>query len=150
MCQQDFDDRTLIQLSLMSYVLCLMPVSVKYRSGCSQSSLVQNTGPPMEELEKIPKEVKRSAILQEEQYELNSNPQSSCLQLHMQQRMAQLAINEMRGPWSCEDYMPRYRGMPGPGSRSGWVGEQASKRRGQLFLLNKIQLCQKLCIPKIT
>jgi hypothetical protein len=21
-------------------------------------------------------------------------------------------------------YMPQYRGMPGPGSRSGWIGEQ--------------------------
>ena len=27
-------------------------------------------------------------------------------------------------PWSCKDYMPQYRGMPEPGSRSGWVGEQ--------------------------
>jgi hypothetical protein len=23
--------------------------------------------------------------------------------------------------------MPQYRGMPGPGSRSGWVGEQGDK-----------------------
>jgi hypothetical protein len=38
-------------------------------------------------------------------------------------------INGRRGPWSCEDCMPpRYRGMPGPGSRSGWVGEQGSGR----------------------
>ena len=22
-----------------------------------------------------------------------------------------------RGPWYCEDHMPQYRGMPGPGSR---------------------------------
>jgi hypothetical protein len=29
-----------------------------------------------------------------------------------------------RGPWSCEDYMPQYRVMPGPGSRIGWVGKQ--------------------------
>ena len=29
-----------------------------------------------------------------------------------------------RGPWSCEDSMPQYRGMSGPGSGSGWVGEQ--------------------------
>jgi hypothetical protein len=29
-----------------------------------------------------------------------------------------------RGPWSWEDSMPQYREMPGPGSRSGWVGEQ--------------------------
>jgi hypothetical protein len=25
-------------------------------------------------------------------------------------------------PWSFEDHMPQYRGMPGPGSGSGWVG----------------------------
>jgi hypothetical protein len=36
-----------------------MPVPGKYRSGCSQSS----TGPPMEELEKVPKELKGSATL---------------------------------------------------------------------------------------
>jgi hypothetical protein len=24
----------------------------------------------------------------------------------------------------CEDYIPQYRGISGPGSRSGWVGEQ--------------------------
>ena len=30
----------------------------------------------------------------------------------------------MKGPWSCEDQMPQYRRMPGPGSLSGWVGEQ--------------------------
>jgi hypothetical protein len=35
--------------------------------------------------------------------------------------------NGRRGPWSYEDYMPQYRGMPGPGTRSGWVGE---KNRG--------------------
>jgi hypothetical protein len=36
----------------------------------------------------------------------------------------QLTINGRRGPWSWEDYMPQYRGMPGPGSGSGWAGEQ--------------------------
>jgi hypothetical protein len=35
-----------------------MPVPGKYRSGCSQSSIGWNTGPPMEELEKVPKELK--------------------------------------------------------------------------------------------
>jgi hypothetical protein len=40
-----------------------MPVSGKYRSGCSQSSIGWNTGPTMEELEKIPKELKVSATL---------------------------------------------------------------------------------------
>jgi hypothetical protein len=38
-----------------------MPVPGKYRSGCSQSSIRWNTGPPMEKLEKVPKELKGSA-----------------------------------------------------------------------------------------
>ena len=39
------------------------PKPGKYRSGCSQSSIGWNTKPPMEELENIPKELKRSATL---------------------------------------------------------------------------------------
>jgi hypothetical protein len=35
-----------------------------------------------------------------------------------------LVINRRRGPWSCEGSMPQCGGMPGPGSWSGWVGEQ--------------------------
>jgi hypothetical protein len=31
-----------------------------------------------------------------------------------------------RGPWSYEGSMPSYRGIPGPGSRSGWVDEQGT------------------------
>jgi hypothetical protein len=40
-----------------------MPVPGKYRSGCSQSSIGWNTGPPMEELEKVPKKLKGSVTL---------------------------------------------------------------------------------------
>jgi hypothetical protein len=40
-----------------------MSVPGKYRSGCSQSAIGWNTGPPMEELEKVPKELKGSATL---------------------------------------------------------------------------------------
>jgi hypothetical protein len=40
-----------------------MPVPGKYRSGCSQSSIGWNTGPLMKELQKVPKELKVSAIL---------------------------------------------------------------------------------------
>ena len=40
-----------------------LPVPDKYRSGCSQSSIGWNTGPPMEELEKVTKELKGSATL---------------------------------------------------------------------------------------
>jgi hypothetical protein len=35
----------------------------KYRSGCSQSSIRWNTGLPMEEIEKVAKELKESATL---------------------------------------------------------------------------------------
>jgi hypothetical protein len=49
----------------------------------AQSSIGWNTGPPMEDLERVPKELKRSATLQEEQqYELTSTPRahvSSCI-----------------------------------------------------------------------
>jgi len=40
-----------------------MPVPGKYGSGCSQLAIGWNTGPPMEELEKVPKELNRSATL---------------------------------------------------------------------------------------
>ena len=40
-----------------------MPVPGKHRSGCSQLSIRWNTGPPMEKLEKAPKELKVSITL---------------------------------------------------------------------------------------
>jgi hypothetical protein len=40
-----------------------MPVPGKYRSGCSQSSIGWNPRPSMEELKKVPKELKGSATL---------------------------------------------------------------------------------------
>jgi hypothetical protein len=40
-----------------------LPVPGKYRSGCSESSIGRNTWLPMEELEKVPKELKGSATL---------------------------------------------------------------------------------------
>jgi hypothetical protein len=39
-----------------------------------------------------------------------------------------LKVNGRRNPWSCYDYKPQYQGMPAPGSRSGWVGEQGRGR----------------------
>jgi hypothetical protein len=30
---------------------------------------------------------------------------------------------EREAHWSCKLYIPQYRGMPGPRSGSGWVGE---------------------------
>jgi hypothetical protein len=40
-----------------------MPVPGKYRSECSQSSIGWNTGSPMKELEKVPKELKEFVAL---------------------------------------------------------------------------------------
>jgi hypothetical protein len=40
-----------------------MPVPGKYRSGCSQSAIGWNTGRPMEELEKVLKELKGSFFI---------------------------------------------------------------------------------------
>jgi hypothetical protein len=40
-----------------------MPGPSKHRSGCSQSTVGWITGPSMEELEKVSKELKRSATL---------------------------------------------------------------------------------------
>ena len=37
---------------------------------------------------------------------------------------SQVYINGRRGPVSYEGCMPQCGGMPGPESRSGWVGEQ--------------------------
>jgi hypothetical protein len=31
-------------------------------------------------------------------------------------------VNGRRGPWSCEDSMPQYRGIPGPGMVVGGLG----------------------------
>ena len=53
-----------------------MPGLSKHRSGCSQSAIGWITGPPMEELEKVPKELKGTATLYVEQhYELTSTPE---------------------------------------------------------------------------
>jgi hypothetical protein len=37
-----------------------------------------------------------------------------------------LAIIGRRGPWSCANSMPQYRGIPGQGSRSGGFGSRGS------------------------
>jgi hypothetical protein len=54
-----------------------MPGPGKHRSGCSQLAIGWITGPPMEEPEKVTKELKGSAIQKvEQQYELSSTPWS--------------------------------------------------------------------------
>jgi hypothetical protein len=40
--------------------------------------------------------------------------------------------------YSCEHYMHQYRGMPAPGSRSEWVGEQGEGGRYRGCLKRKL------------
>ena len=96
----------------------------------------------MMELQNVPKNVKGSATLQEEQeYEILSTPQNLCLQLNMQQRMTFQAINGRRGPQSCEDHMPQYKGMPGTGNRSGYFMDHGGRRvQGTLGIAFEIKM----------
>ena len=99
-----------------------MPVPGKYRSGCSQSSIRWNTGPPMEKLEKAPKELKGSATLWvEQQYELTSTPRAPVSSCICSRRWPSRPSLGREAPWSCKLYMPQYRGTPGPRSGSWWV-----------------------------
>jgi hypothetical protein len=96
----------------------------KHRSGCSQSAIGWNTGSPMEELEKVPKELKGSAtLLVEKQYELTSTPRARVSSCICSRRWPSRPSLGEETPWSCKLYMPQYRGTPGSRSGSGWVGE---------------------------
>ena len=44
-----------------------------------------------------------------------------------------MVINERRGPWSCEGFMPQDRGMLEPGSKSGWVEDQGERGEDRGF-----------------
>jgi hypothetical protein len=106
-----------------------LPVPGKNRSGCSLSSIGWNTGPPMKELEKIPKELTGSATLWvEQQYELISTPRARVSSCICSRRWPIQPSLERETPCSCKLYMPQYRGMPEPRSGSEWVGEQGRRR----------------------
>jgi hypothetical protein len=47
--------------------------------------------------------------------------------------MALSVISGRRGPWSWEGSIPQCSGMPGPGSGSGWVGEQGEGEEDRWF-----------------
>jgi hypothetical protein len=67
---------TCILLYLRELFMSFLPGPSKHRSGSSQSTIGWITGTPLEELEKVSKELKRSATLSVEQhYELTSTPE---------------------------------------------------------------------------
>ena len=41
-------------------------------------------------------------------------------------------------PLSCEGSMPQYKGMPGPGRGSGWVGEHMEEEGNRGFSEGKL------------
>ena len=53
--------------------------------------------------------------------------------MHILKERTLLVINRRRGPRSYEGSMPQYQGVPGPGSRSGWVGEQRERGGNREF-----------------
>jgi hypothetical protein len=78
----------------------------------------------MEELDKVPKELKGSAtLLGEQQYELTSTPRAHVSSCICSRRWPSLPSLGREGPLSCKLSMPQYRGTPEPRSGSGWVGE---------------------------
>jgi hypothetical protein len=48
--------------------------------------------------------------------------------------MAYLVINGRRGPWTCDGNMLQYRGLPGPGRGSEWLGEQEEWKGLEVFI----------------
>jgi hypothetical protein len=93
-----------------------MPGPSRHRGGCSQSAIGWITGPPVEELEKIPKELKGSvALWVEQQYELTSTPLelvslSSCV---------------------CEDGLVGHRWKERPIALANFICLSTGERQGQ-------------------
>jgi hypothetical protein len=58
-----YTSKTLLKGPDIAVSCAVMQVLGKHRSGCSHSATEWDTGPTMEELEKVPKELKMSATL---------------------------------------------------------------------------------------
>ena len=70
-------------------------------------------------------ELKGSAMIKkEQQYELTSTLRTHVSSCICSRRWPSWPSLRREAPWHCKLYIPQYRGMPGPRSGSGWVGEQ--------------------------
>jgi hypothetical protein len=105
----------------------------KYRRRCSQSFIGWNTGPPMKELEKVPKELKGSATLWEKQeYELiSTTPPPEFVSL-----VAHVAEDGLVGhqweekPLVLQRLYAPVQGNARASKHERWVGEQAGQGVG--------------------
>jgi hypothetical protein len=89
----------------------------------------------MEELEKVSKELKRSATLKLQQhYELTSTPELLTLAVYVSKDGLVGHHWKERPNWTCKLYMPQYRGTPGPKSGNGWVGEWGGRIWGTFWI----------------
>jgi hypothetical protein len=78
----------------------------------------------MEDLEKVPKELKGFATLSvEQQYKLTSTPRACVSSGICSRRWPSRPSLGREASWSCKLYMPQYRGKPGPRGGSEWIGE---------------------------
>jgi hypothetical protein len=78
----------------------------------------------MEELEKVSKELKRSATLYVQHYELTSTPELLTLATYVSKDgLVGHHWKEMKAHWTHKLYMPQYRGKAGPKNENAWVGK---------------------------
>ena len=98
----------------------------KHRSECSQSVIGWIIGPPMEELDKVPKELKGvcnpiggTTMLTNQYPPVPRTCVSSCICIRSWPSRPSV---EREAHCSCKLYMPQYRGTPGPRSASVWGG----------------------------
>ena len=97
----------------------------KHRSGCSQSAIGWVTQPPMEELEKVPKELRGTATLYvEQQYELTSTPELLSLAAYVS-KDGQVSHNWKERPFGLANFI-----CPLQGNARSKKGEWVSRRFG--------------------
>jgi hypothetical protein len=74
----------------------------------------------------------------EQQYELTSTSELLSLAAYVSEDGLVGPSLGREAHWSCKLCMPQYRGMPGPTSGSGWVGEWAGRAWGTLGIAFEI------------
>ena len=88
----------------------------------AHSQLLDDTGPPVVELEKVPKELKGSVTLKVEQYELTSTTRACVSSYICSRRWPSRPSLGREAPCSCKLYIPQSRGNT-RAKKWEWVGQ---------------------------